>query len=130
MSEGFRSVQVLIAAMNEEEGIGPTIAELSEYLGAPRILVVDGKSMDRTVEIAKNNGAEVFCQEGVGKGDAIARALECADLSVDYVVLADADYTHPAEYRAHLAWADEYFRKSMLRKTSTAQHFLSNYIME
>jgi glycosyltransferase involved in cell wall biosynthesis len=45
------STQVIIAALNEEEGIGPTIAELKATLDAPRVLVVDGRSTDRTVEI-------------------------------------------------------------------------------
>ena len=27
------STQIIIAALNEEEGIGPTIAELKEYFG-------------------------------------------------------------------------------------------------
>jgi len=90
--------QVIIAALDEEEGIGLTIAELMENLTCSRFLVVDGRSTDRTVEIAKNMGAEVVFQDGLGKGDALAKALEHIDLAVDYVVLTDADYTYPAEY--------------------------------
>jgi cellulose synthase/poly-beta-1,6-N-acetylglucosamine synthase-like glycosyltransferase len=60
--------------------------------------VVDGRSSDRTVEIAKNTGASVVCQDGVGKGDALAKALEYVDLEADYVILTDADYTYPATY--------------------------------
>jgi dolichol-phosphate mannosyltransferase len=92
------STQVIIAALNEEPGIGLTIVELLENLHPQRVLVVDGHSSDRTVEIAKNCGADVFFQDGFGKGDAISKALKCADLNVDYVVLTDADYTYPAEY--------------------------------
>jgi len=36
--------QVIIAALNEKEGIGLTISELNKTLKNPRILVVDGKS--------------------------------------------------------------------------------------
>jgi len=50
------SVLVIVAALNEEEGIGPTLAELREVLTDPRFLVVDGNSTDRTVEIAKEMG--------------------------------------------------------------------------
>jgi dolichol-phosphate mannosyltransferase len=60
--------------------------------------VVDGNSRDRTVEIAKDCGANVVFQDGVGKGDAISKALKCLDHDVDYVVLTDGDYTYPAEY--------------------------------
>jgi dolichol-phosphate mannosyltransferase len=92
------SAQVIIAALNEAPGIGLTIAEMKDTLGETSVLVVDGKSSDRTVEIAKNLGAQVFCQDGIGKGDALAKALEHADLNVDYIILTDADYTYPAEY--------------------------------
>jgi dolichol-phosphate mannosyltransferase len=67
-------------------------------LGSPRVLVVDGRSTDRTVEVAKNMGADIVFQDGLGKGDALAKAVENADLAADYVVITDADYTYPAEY--------------------------------
>lgn len=92
------SMQVVIAALNEEEGIGHTISELNRTLGSPPILVVDGRSTDRTVEVAKNQGAQVVVQDGIGKGDALASAIKCADLTKDYFVITDADYTYPAEY--------------------------------
>ena len=82
--------------MNEEEGIGLTIVELKEHLGKAKILVVDGNSIDRTVESARNLGAEIVFQDGSGKGDAIAKAIKHSDLTVDYVVITDADYTYPA----------------------------------
>ena len=92
------SVLVIIAALNEEKGIGPTLAELREVLEDPRYLVVDGNSTDRTVEIAKEMGAEVLFQEGSGKGDAIAHAISYVDSDVKYVVFIDADFTYPAAY--------------------------------
>ncbi len=92
------STQVIIAALNEEEGIGLTITELMDTLGCPSVLVVDGRSTDRTLEIAKNLGAEISLQDGLGKGDAIAKAIEQIDSTIDFVVLTDADYTYPAQY--------------------------------
>jgi glycosyltransferase involved in cell wall biosynthesis len=88
------STQVIIAALNEEEGIGLTIAELMDTLEGSRVLVVDGRSTDRTVEVAKNLGAQIFIQDG----DAVAKAVAHIDPAVDYVVLTDADYTYPAAY--------------------------------
>jgi dolichol-phosphate hexosyltransferase len=90
--------QVIIAALNEEEGIGLTVAELIDTLDCPRVLVVDGRSTDRTVEVAENLGADVLLQDGLGKGDAIAKAVAHLDSAVDYVVITDADYTYPAGY--------------------------------
>jgi len=96
--QGMPSTQVIIAALNEEEGIGATIAELIDRLHSPHVLVVDGKSTDRTVEVAKNMGADIVFQDGLGKGDALAKAIQQSDSSVNYIVITDADYTYPAEY--------------------------------
>jgi len=92
------STQVIMAAMNEEEGIGLTIADLYAHLRNPCILVVDGKSSDKTVDVAKAMDAYVVSQDGIGKGDALAKALSYLDPRADYVVITDADYTYPAEY--------------------------------
>jgi glycosyltransferase involved in cell wall biosynthesis len=92
------SVLVMIAALNEEKGIGPTLAELGMVLENPRFLVIDGNSNDRTIKIAKEMGAEILFQEGVGKGDAIAHAIGSVGSDVKYVVFTDADFTYPAEY--------------------------------
>lgn len=90
------SIQVLIAAYNEEQGIGCTIQEINRYLDAP-ILVVDGKSTDRTVDVAKDLGAEIVIQSSIGKGAAIADGISHLDPAAKYVVITDADYTYPAE---------------------------------
>jgi dolichol-phosphate hexosyltransferase len=89
--------EVIIAALNEEEGIGLTIAELQKNIDAS-IIVVDGHSIDRTIEVAKEFGVDVYFQDGLGKGNAISKALQYTDPGVAYVVLTDADYTYPAEY--------------------------------
>jgi glycosyltransferase involved in cell wall biosynthesis len=92
------SVQLIVAALNEEQGIGLTLTEFLDNLNYSSVLVVDGHSKDRTVEIAKNSGAEIAFQNGFGKGNAIAKALEQIDWSAKYVVLTDADHTYPSEY--------------------------------
>ena len=92
------SMQVIIAALDEEEGIGPTIVELQKYLCEAKFLVVDGNSVDQTVEVAKRLGAEIVFQDGSGKGDAIAKALEHIGQDTDYVIITDADFTYPAKY--------------------------------
>jgi len=99
MGEGCRnSVMAVIAALNEEEGIGPTIEELQLYLANLQILVVDGRSKDRTVEFAEDLGAKVIMQNGKGKGEALAEAIGYIGHDVEYVVLTDADYTYPAMF--------------------------------
>ena len=86
------------STLNEKRGIGPTLRELREALEVPFCLVVDGNSMDGTGEIAKELGAESVVQEGKGKGQAIAQALNYVNPITRYVVFIDADYTYPAGY--------------------------------
>lgn len=96
--EKISSTQLLVAALNEESGIGPTLTEFQNVMAYSKVIVVDGYSKDRTVEIAKNLGAEIAFQNGIGKGNAIAKGIELIDLDTEYVVLTDADHTYPAEY--------------------------------
>jgi dolichol-phosphate mannosyltransferase len=91
-------ISVVVATLNEEEGIGPTLEELRKVLNNPHLLVVDGNSIDKTVEIAKKNGADVLLQEGKGKGDAIFQGIKRLNPDVRYIVFTDADFTYPAEY--------------------------------
>jgi glycosyltransferase involved in cell wall biosynthesis len=98
MKKRYSPISVVVAALNEEEGIGPTLEELQNVLGNSRLLVVDGNSVDRTVEIAKKMGADVLLQEGKGKGDALSQGIRQLNPNVRHVVFTDADYTYPAEY--------------------------------
>jgi dolichol-phosphate mannosyltransferase len=91
-------VATIIAALNEAEGIGSTIEELRNHLPDTRLLVIDGRSNDRTVEIAKDKGATVLIQEGKGKGQALRQGIQRLPSNVRYVVFIDADFTYPAEY--------------------------------
>jgi len=91
-------VSVVIATLNEEEGIGPTLQEMQNVLHDTKFVVVDGNSIDKTIEIAKNMGADVLLQEGKGKGDAISQGFRLYGSKASYVVFTDADYTYPAEY--------------------------------
>jgi len=98
-AENDQSALVIVAAFNEEAGIGLTLAEVKMFLPNPLCLVVDGKSRDGTAKIAESMDAQVVIQKESGKGDAIAVAIEHAKLlDSRYVVFIDADYTYPAEY--------------------------------
>jgi glycosyltransferase involved in cell wall biosynthesis len=94
----FESVLVLIASLNEEEGIGLTLEEIKNFVKNPSFLVVDGYSTDNTVEIAKNLEAQIMFQRGKGKGAAIAQAVELANFDGSYVIMIDADFTYPAKF--------------------------------
>lgn len=87
-------VTIILPTKNEETCIGPTIERIQELCGHPRIIVVDGHSTDRTVEIANHHGVEVIYDGGRGKGE----ALRCAfDHVKDDVVFLDVDGTYPLD---------------------------------
>ena len=94
----YSPTQLIVAALNEENGVGLTLKEFKQVMGNSSILVVDGNSRDRTVEIAKDSGAHIAFQNGIGKGDAIAKGISLMDTEAKYIVLTDADYTYPAEH--------------------------------
>jgi glycosyltransferase involved in cell wall biosynthesis len=87
-----------MAALNEELGIGPTIKEIRSYLDDPAFLVIDGNSVDKTVEVAKTFNAEILEQPRMGKGDAIGYGLRYANFKGKYAIMIDSDFTYPAEF--------------------------------
>jgi glycosyltransferase involved in cell wall biosynthesis len=92
------STLVLMAALDEGNGIGCTLTELRQFLCNPKILVVDGNSRDHTAHVARSLGAKVIYQAGKGKGNAVAQAIKHVKEDFDFAVLIDADYTYPAEF--------------------------------
>jgi glycosyltransferase involved in cell wall biosynthesis len=83
-------VTVIIPTRNEERSITEVIQELNQ-MGYDDVLVVDGNSWDRTVEHAKEFGANVMLQNGNGKGNALRQAFNHSDLNGNVVVIMDAD---------------------------------------
>ena len=87
---GNSDVTVVIPTLNEEKSIAEVIRELNQ-MGYHNILIVDGNSRDRTVEIAKEFGSNVIIQNGRGKGAALRQAFNHEDLDGAVIVMMDAD---------------------------------------
>jgi glycosyltransferase involved in cell wall biosynthesis len=89
-------VSVVIPALNEERNLPDVLGRLPRDLH--ELIVVDGRSFDRTVAVVRRlwPRALVLTQPGTGKGDALAHGFAAA--SGDIVVTLDADgSTDPAE---------------------------------
>jgi dolichol-phosphate mannosyltransferase len=84
-------VCVLIPTLNEEPTIDTLIHQFFD-LGYSDILVIDGRSSDRTRDKAAVAGARVVIQTGKGKGNAFIEAISFIDKP--YVLLLDGDGTY------------------------------------
>lgn len=94
MSPKKENVTVVVPTLDEEEAIGMVIDELREE-DFENVLVVDGHSSDRTVEVARERGAKAIYQEGEGKAMALKTAIDKVD--TPFILVMDGDYTYPAE---------------------------------
>ena len=83
-------VGVVVPTLNEEQNL-PFVLKGLQELGIDDVLVIDGNSTDRTVEVAKDFGVNVIFQKGNGKGNAICQVFCNGYLDVDAIVLIDAD---------------------------------------
>jgi glycosyltransferase involved in cell wall biosynthesis len=82
------SISVVIPALNEEASIAVVLAAIP-LDAVDEIIVVDGGSSDRTVEIAQAGGARVICEPRRGYGRACAAGV--AAVASDVIVFLDAD---------------------------------------
>lgn len=81
---------MIIAARNEAERIGATLAALRETFPGVDLIVADDGSTDATSRVAAGAGAQVIrLEKSLGKGGAMTRAAGGADARI--VLLADAD---------------------------------------
>jgi glycosyltransferase involved in cell wall biosynthesis len=94
-------VTVVIPALNEEENLPHVLPGIREWVD--EVVLVDGHSHDRTVEVARQlcPGIRVIAQEGRGKGAALRTGFAAA--TGDIIVMLDADgSTDPAEIPAYV----------------------------
>jgi glycosyltransferase involved in cell wall biosynthesis len=81
---------IVVPAKNEEETIGEVLRGLRSL--TDDLIIVDGHSSDRTVQIAKEYGVRVIHDNSRGKGDAVRVGLANARHSI--TVFFDADGSH------------------------------------
>jgi len=103
-----KKICVILPTLNEEKAVAKVINELPNPT-VNRVVLVDGYSSDRTVEIAKTCrptlGVDVIYQKGKGKGMAFQTFLENFSLNdFDVYVMLDADYTYNPKELKELIW--------------------------
>ena len=91
-------LSVIIPTLNEEEFIKPCLESLS-LIDPDEVIVVDGGSMDKTVEIAKSFGAKVIVSQR-GRGKQLSLGAKLAQGDYLLFLHADCQFTKPIELRA------------------------------
>jgi HAD superfamily phosphoserine phosphatase-like hydrolase len=84
-------VTVIIPALNEAETIGTVIGLVKRSLMVSEIIVVDDKSHDNTVHIARESGATVYTSTFLGKGASMREGILFA--KNEFLLFLDADIT-------------------------------------
>ncbi len=92
-------VSIVIPCLDEEVAIGPLVRELLG-LGLDEVLVVDGGSKDRTVEVAHSAGAKVVTESRRGYGRACAAGVAQARADATIIAFIDGDGSDRAELAA------------------------------
>jgi tyrosyl-tRNA synthetase len=70
-----RYIAKVMAGLNETEGIWPTSEELRGHMSNAHLLVADGRSNDRTVEIAQDKSETVLIKVRAGKEQVLHQSL-------------------------------------------------------
>ena len=83
------SVTAIILTKNEEKNLGECLASIKGF--AERAVVVDCGSTDRTVEIAKEYGADVLVHEFTYYAAQFNWGIDNADITTDWILRLDAD---------------------------------------
>lgn len=84
-------VSIIIPTLNEEESLNILLNELTEYKDClEEIIVIDAKSNDNTLKIAKNFNCKIIIQENkIGYGDAIIKGVNAS--KCNYSLILDGD---------------------------------------
>ncbi|MFH1226270.1 MAG: glycosyltransferase, partial [Planctomycetota bacterium] len=87
-------ISVIIPTLNEEKTTSQIVALARSAKNVDEVIVVDDKSMDRTVEVAKEAGASVITSTKIGKGASMKDGMLVARNEI--IVYLDGDISNYA----------------------------------
>ena len=134
-------VSIIIPAYNEEKNLGSVLAELKRYVELVQmdheIIVIDDGSVDKTKEVASQNGAKVIINKtNQGKGYSLKCGFECAKGEI--VVTMDGDGSHDPKDIGKLVFpvlngtditVGSRFNTEEGRKTTTRFNLFGNHLI-
>lgn len=102
-----QTVTLVIPCLNEEHGLKELFKKLPKEI--TKVIVVDGNSSDKSVDVAKKNGADVIIEKIRGYGLALRTGYNAAQ--TELIMTCDADGTYPVERIPEMV---EHFHKNKL----------------
>jgi phosphoserine phosphatase SerB len=88
-------ITVIIPTLNEEEHIESVVNFAKNQPNVTEVIVVDDKSLDRTVTLAQQNGAKVITSTKLGKGASMKDGILCSANEIIAFLDGDIDpYPH------------------------------------
>lgn len=116
------AVTFIIPTLNEEGAIGGVIDE-TKAAGFRNILIIDGGSTDKTVELAEQRGAKVILERQKGKTPAVKTGIAMAE--TEFIAFIDGDGSYdPADVEKMLSVAsnhDEIIGRRCLERVPIAR---------
>lgn len=94
-------IAILIPCYNEEKTIAKVVKDAKAALPEAVIYVYDNNSTDRTVELAREAGAQIRYEHMQGKGNVIRRMFR--EIEAECYIMVDGDDTYPMEYAREMA---------------------------
>jgi glycosyltransferase involved in cell wall biosynthesis len=97
-ADGPDSLLVIVPAFNEMEAIAGVVHAVNESMPGVPVLVIDDCSLDDTIAVARNAGAEVLpLPHHLGLGGCVQAGYKLAhSLGFQYVIRVDGDGQHDA----------------------------------
>jgi len=103
---GLPSVSLVIPTLNEEANIGWVLQRVPAWV--EEVIVVDGGSKDRTVEVARTLRPDVVVVTELRKGKGVALRTGFAKATCEVIVMIDADGSmDPAEIESYVRAVNE-----------------------
>lgn len=85
-----KNISIVIPARNEEKSLKILLKKFDKFKKYyEEIIIVDGKSVDKTISVAREFGCKIIKQKKLGYGDAIIQGVN--QVKTKYFIIFDAD---------------------------------------